>query len=173
LAVILVAAPAFLLLTYVKVATFGLELQQYAVVSHYAYAWLGGTLGGAVFSIKWLYHTVAKGTWNEDRRLWRIFAPHLSAGLAFAVALLIEGHAITILDRAVVSESRTVVGLSFLVGYFSDPVLGRLADVAKSLFGSSGVGRLSEIPHGGPSVEAPPAPLSDAAGSAEGLSPKT
>src|SRR5215475_993351 len=57
-------------------------------VQHYSYAWLGGLLGGSLFSMKWMYHSVAKGTWNQDRRLWRIFTPSLSAGVGFTIVLL-------------------------------------------------------------------------------------
>lgn len=137
LAVVLVTVPALLVILYLRVFTFGLASGQYGVVSHYAYAWEGGTLGGALFSIKWLYHSVAHGRWNEDRRLWRLFTPHLSAGLAFAVAVLVDGHALNVFDSRVVGDPRTVIGLGFLVGYFSDSVTGKLADVAGRLFGSS------------------------------------
>jgi hypothetical protein len=41
-------------------------------------AWVGGAVGGCCFGIKWMYHSVAKGLWHEDRCLWRILTPHLS-----------------------------------------------------------------------------------------------
>ncbi len=138
LALVLVAVPTLLTLIYIRVYSFGLGGEQYAVASRYAYAWLGGTLGGTLFSVKWLYHSVAHGSWNEDRRLWRLFTPHLSAGLAFAVAVLVDSHVLAIFDNRVVGDPRTVVGLSFLVGYFSDSVTARLAVIAENLFGSSG-----------------------------------
>ena len=134
---VLVAVPILLTLIYVRAYSFGLRSDQYTVVSRYSYAWLGGTLGGTLFSIKWLYHKVAHGFWNEDRRLWRLFTPHLSASLAFAVAVLLDSHVLTILDSRVIGDARTVVGVSFLVGYFSDSATARLADVAKNIFGSS------------------------------------
>jgi hypothetical protein len=137
LAAVFVAVPVLLTLIYVRVYSFGLGSDQFAVVSRYSYAWLGGTLGGTLFSIKWLYHTVAHGSWNEDRRLWRLFTPHVSAGLAFAVAVLLDSHVLTILDSRVIGDARTVIGVSFLVGYFSDSAIARLADVAKNIFGSS------------------------------------
>lgn len=36
-----------------------------------------GGLGGTVFSIKWLIHSVAKRKWHLDRRYWRLFVPLL------------------------------------------------------------------------------------------------
>jgi hypothetical protein len=146
LALVLLAVPTLLFVIYARIYSFGLDSQQYAVASRYSYAWLGGTLGGALFSIKWLYHSVAHGSWNEDRRLWRLFTPHLSAGLAFAVALLVDSHVLAVFDNRVVGDARTMIGLSFLVGYFSDSVMARLAVVAENLFGSSGRAKTPSSP---------------------------
>ena len=52
------------------------------------FAWLGGILGGTLYAIKWLYHVVAKNLWNSDRRLWRLFTPHVSGGLATVFIIL-------------------------------------------------------------------------------------
>ncbi len=56
----------------------------------YVYFYLGGQFGGTLFGIKYLYNVVARGWWNIDRRLWRLFSPFLSGGLAVAVAALTE-----------------------------------------------------------------------------------
>src|SRR5213594_3118910 len=37
--------------------------KQSETFTRYAYAWLAGTLGGALFVMKWLYHVVAKRYW--------------------------------------------------------------------------------------------------------------
>ena len=101
----------------------------------YAYAWLGGTFGGVLFVLKWLYHSVAKNIWNEDRRLWRIFTPHLSASLAFAFIVLISSGIMNIFDLDSLNSPSTLFSFSFLVGYFSDYAIGKLTEVAKTLFG--------------------------------------
>ena len=51
-------------------------------VHSYCFAWVGGMLGGIIFACKWLYHTVARGLWNIDRRIWRISSPLLSGVIA-------------------------------------------------------------------------------------------
>ena len=56
----------------------------------YLFALFGGTLGGTLFAMKWLVHSVAKDTWNYDRQLWRVFTPLLSGGLAFVIIILIN-----------------------------------------------------------------------------------
>lgn len=107
------------------------------VVSTYGMAWTGGILGGTLFAIKWLYHVVAKELWNLDRRLWRLFTPHISGGLAFAVTALISSGIIKILDARAANSHSVVVGLAFLVGYFSDNAVAKLTEVANTLFGTS------------------------------------
>lgn len=95
----------------------------------------GGGLGGTVFGLKWLYHSVAKGTWSLDRRLWRLFTPWISAILAVAVVALIAGDVLAIFQADALRHPSTTFGLSFLVGLFSDITLGKLAEVVQVLFG--------------------------------------
>src|SRR5260221_7040917 len=44
---------------------------KYQNLKKYLFGLFGGTLGGTLFSMKWLVHSVAKDTWNYDRQLWR------------------------------------------------------------------------------------------------------
>jgi hypothetical protein len=106
-------------------------------IAHFGMAWIGGTLGGTLFAIKWLYHVVARGYWNLDRRLWRIFSPLLSGGLAFGVFALIASGVLKIFDQQATHSHAVTVGLSFLVGYFSDSAIAKLTEIADTLFGSS------------------------------------
>lgn len=105
-------------------------------LKRYAYAWLGGSLGGLLFTTKWLYHSVAHGKWNQDRRLWRLFTPCVSAGLAFAVTALFDGNILGILNEQAIASPPAVLGLAFLTGYFSDSVVAKLAELGKNVFGS-------------------------------------
>jgi hypothetical protein len=106
-------------------------------VARYGLAWIGGTLGGTLFAIKWLYHVVARELWNLDRRLWRLFTPHISGGLAFAVIALISSGIMKIFDVKAMHTSSVVVGMAFLVGYFSDNAVAKLTEIADTLFGTS------------------------------------
>jgi hypothetical protein len=47
-----------------------------------------GVLGGCSFGVKWLYHSVAKQIWNEDRRIWRFLTPPLSGVVALFMLFL-------------------------------------------------------------------------------------
>ena len=107
------------------------------VIKKYSYAWLGGTLGGILFSIKWLYHSVAKDLWNADRWLWRTFTPHISGALAFSFIILISSGIINIFSPEALNKGSAVYGLSFLIGYFSDSAVAKLNEVANTIFGST------------------------------------
>lgn len=105
----------------------------------YAFAFFGGTLGGTLFAVKWLVHSIAKNTWNLDRRLWRIFTPLLSGSLAFVVILLISSDLFSAKSDTNTSALtiHKAYGIGFLVGYFSDNAIGKLTEIAQVFFGSS------------------------------------
>jgi hypothetical protein len=101
----------------------------------YLGAWVAGTLGGCSYGIKWMYHIVAKGLWHEDRRLWRIFSPHLSGVVALIMTFLITSGILQLFDKTFSERPIGVLAFSFLVGYFSDKALAKMAEVADTLFG--------------------------------------
>lgn len=138
LAILLFSSPVLLLLLWLEYPKgwLGLSDEKYRPLLTYGLAWVSGVLGGTLFDIKWLYHTVARGLWHLDRRLWRLFTPHISGGLAFAVVTLIASGVFRIFDRDALDSLPLVVGLSFLVGYFSDSTVAKLAEVAQTLFGA-------------------------------------
>src|SRR5262249_33726874 len=90
LAVLLFFSPLAMLLLWLDLPQKLLALPQakHGAILTYGLAWSAGTLGGTLFSLKWLYHSVARQLWHLDRRLWRLFTPHISGGLAFAVTTL-------------------------------------------------------------------------------------
>lgn len=105
-------------------------------VKFYVFAFLGGTLGGTIFSIKWLIHSVAKNTWNIDRHLWRIMTPILSSAIALLFIVLLNSDVFHI-ESAKGSSIFKAYGIGALVGYFSDNAIGKLTEIAQVLFGSS------------------------------------
>jgi hypothetical protein len=103
---------------------------------HYIFSLWGGELGGTLFAMKWLVHSVAKNDWNLDRQIWRILTPHLSASLAFVIVLLINCGIFKLADPNGMSIYKCY-GIGFLVGYFSDNAIGKLTELAQVFFGSS------------------------------------
>lgn len=139
LAAHLILAPVLMLFSWLHYPQRLLKLsnEKYEPILIYALAWLGGILGGTLFAIKWLYHVVARKYWHIDRRLWRLFTPHISGGLAFAFITLISSGILRVFDRNAPQSRALVVAVGFLVGYFSDSAVAKLTEIAKTVFGAS------------------------------------
>lgn len=104
--------------------------------SRYAYFYLGGQLGGILFGIKYMYKVVSRGYWHEDRRLWRIFSPLLSGGLAAMVGTLIDSGMIGLAIKHRSGSSYLAFG--FITGYFADSALAKMQEIANTVFGAPG-----------------------------------
>lgn len=139
LGIILLLVPPMMMFLWLRKPQTWLALTptEYDVVLKYGLAWLAGMLGGVLFDLKWLYHSVARQSWHLDRRLWRVFTPHISGGLAFAMIALLESNLLRLFDQDLVSRSSAVVGFAFLIGYFSDSAIAKLGEIAATLFGPS------------------------------------
>jgi hypothetical protein len=139
LVVLLFGSPLVMLLLFLGFPKVWLGVDDviYKPIVKYGLAWLGGTLGGTLFDLKWLYHSVARRIWHEDRRLWRLLTPHISGGLSFIVIILISSGLLRIFDNKAIESRALVVGIAFLVGYFSDSAVAKLAEIAETLFGST------------------------------------
>ena len=101
----------------------------------YGSAWVAGMLGGAVFALKWFYHSVARGKWHIDRRAWRILTPVVSGALAFGTGALFISEVLPIFNPTITRSIGGVTGLSFVVGYFSDNAVAALAATADRVLG--------------------------------------
>lgn len=139
LAGLLGACPVLLVLLWLRIPESAqwISSEIYRPVLKFGSAWVAGTLGGTLFDIKWLYHSIARQRWHLDRRWWRLFTPHVSGALAFAAVAIISSDILRILDKTATNRMSTVVGIAFLVGYFSDSSIAKLSEIAETLFGTS------------------------------------
>lgn len=111
------------------------------IVTSMALVFCAGLLGGTTFDVKWWYHTIAKGIWNLDRRAWRLAVPWQSAIVAMFVHVLFRSDLLGILNPTALDKIHNIVAFGFLVGYFSDSAVAKLAEIAESLFGAARGGR--------------------------------
>ncbi|MFJ5334834.1 hypothetical protein ACIPTZ_07795 [Pectobacterium sp. CHL-2024] len=107
--------------------------------NQFALFFLGGMLGGTMFGIKYLYKVVARGYWNLDRRLWRVFTPFLSGVLAFTIGALIDSGMLGLSLKS--SSSTFYLSLGFITGYFADSALAKMQEIANTVFGTEKTGR--------------------------------
>lgn len=105
-----------------------------ATFERYAYFYLGGQLGGTLFGVKYLYNVVARGWWNIDRRLWRLFSPFLSGGLALTVGALTDSGVLGLATKA--TSGAAYFSLGFVAGYFADSALRKMKEIADTMFGA-------------------------------------
>ena len=97
--------------------------------------WIGGMLGGAVFSTKWLIHAVGEYKWYRDRQLWRFITPHAAGAITLGFITLLDSNFLPIVTITETMSLLGLVGLAFFVGYFADSVIGQFASFAEGVFG--------------------------------------
>ena len=97
---------------------------------------LAGFIGGIVFDLKWLYHSVAKGIWNRDRVLWRVIVPFNSSIVSLFTGFIIISEIIPFLDSRAFDNIYAILGFGFIFGYFSDNILAALQNFARRIFGT-------------------------------------
>ncbi len=97
---------------------------------------IAGFVGGTVFDLKWMYHSVAKGIWNVDRCLWRIIVPFNSSMVSLFTGLLFASGVVPFLKIEAFDNYYVLLGYGFVFGYFSDNILAALQNLAKKAFGT-------------------------------------
>lgn len=116
------------------VSWIGCEFCRRPAFNRYGYFFLGGVLGGTLFGIKYLYHVVARGYWNQDRRLWRFLSPWLAGSLALVVGALTDAGFLGLTISA--NKASAYLSLGFISGYFGDKALAKMTEMADVIFGT-------------------------------------
>ena len=105
---------------------------------------LGGITGSWIYSVKWYVRAITRGIWRYDLIAWRLTSPFLGIFLAVSVYVVLETGLMGV--TFVKPNSSTGIDLDpkmyayaigFMAGLFSDDVMGKLTEVAKTLFGKS------------------------------------
>lgn len=107
----------------------------YGSFNTYSYITFSGLLAGVIFSVKYLYHAVARGTWHLDRQLWRFMSPVMSLGVAFIVGALVNANLMNG-TKAPISAA-AAVSIGFMAGYFSDTAIAKMYEIANVIFGTN------------------------------------
>lgn len=110
--------------------------EQTKTLNKYSYYLASGMLGGVIFDMKFLYRVVARGFWNQDRRIWRAMSPFVAMTIAFMIGVMIDAG---LLHAKTSVSSATIVTIGFLAGYFADHAVGKMAEIAMVIFGKSAV----------------------------------
>lgn len=130
--------------------SFAISEERWPEVRPFIMAFLGGTLGGSLYAMKWLYHSVAKGWWNRDRVLWRLFTPLLAAGTATIIVVMSASGVLPLFGPALASSAGGATAIAMLVGFFSDRAFSALENTMQGIFGSSENGHADQSPDEAP-----------------------
>jgi hypothetical protein len=100
---------------------------------------LGGFLGGWVYDAKWFYRVTARGrhdqygfSWQPHKFYWRVMTPFLSALVAFSTYMLLDSGLFPV-ELKNKDSAKVAISVCFVLGYFSDLVLSRLAKWAEKI----------------------------------------
>jgi len=110
---------------------------RYISIVPFIYCFSSGLIGGTLFAIKWLYHSVARQKWHIDRILWRIFTPWISGVFALVMYILMKSGLFSAFDGNAISDGYIAFSIGFLVGYFSDSAMSKFREIANTLFGQA------------------------------------
>jgi len=135
LVALLVGACAILLSLQLKGSEFGISHSDKVTI----FALIGGFLGGWVYDTKWFYRVTARGKsnqyeflWHSHKFYWRVLTPFLAALVAFSTYLLASMDVFPIVINNT-GSAKVSFAACFLLGYFSDLVLSRLAKWAETI----------------------------------------
>jgi hypothetical protein len=117
-------------------------------VDRLLYCGLGGITGSWIYSVKWYVRSVSGGIWKHDLVAWRLTSPFLGLFLAVSTYIIIQTGLLGVTFATKVDNDHKgyAYSIGFLVGLFSDDVMGKLTEVAGTLFGK---GRSDAAPHPG------------------------
>lgn len=111
-----------------------ISTSQEITAKKYIYYSAAGMLGGIIFGMKFFYRAVARGLWHQDRRVWRLLTPLISAIVALITGILIDA---SLLKTEAITSGATMVSIGFLAGYFADEAVGKMYEIANVIFGAN------------------------------------
>jgi len=108
-------------------------------VERLLYCGLGGITGSWIYSVKWYVRSVSGGIWKHDLIAWRLTSPFMGIFLAVSTYIIIQTGLVGVTFATKVDNDHKAYAYSigFLVGLFSDDVMGKLNEVAGTLFGKA------------------------------------
>jgi hypothetical protein len=99
---------------------------------------LGGITGSWIYAIRWYVKAVTGKLWSHDFIVWRLTAPFVGIFLSVSTYVIMETGLLGVTFNKNGADPNTYAyAIGFLVGLFSDDVMKKLAEVAKTVFGKA------------------------------------
>ncbi len=121
----------------VSVILLRINLDHHEAVQRFLVCALGGIAGSWIYSMKWYVRAITHRLWRHDLVVWRVTSPFMGIFLSVsAYAVLKAGLlGITLEQNPQADPKMYAYAVGFLVGLCSDVVMGKLTEVAETLFG--------------------------------------
>lgn len=121
----------------VSVILLRINLANHEAVQRFLICALGGIAGSWIYSMKWYVRAITHHLWHHDLVVWRVTSPFMGIFLSVsAYAVLKAGLlGITLEQNPQADPKMYAYAVGFLVGLCSDVVMGKLTEVAETLFG--------------------------------------
>lgn len=107
---------------------------------------LGGIAGSWLFAMKWYVRAVTRHMWRFDYVIWRLSSPVMGIFLSVSTYAMIQSGLLGITFAATntsgtppvaIAERMYAYAIGFLVGLCSDVVMGKVTEVAETVFGKT------------------------------------
>jgi hypothetical protein len=115
------------------------DLSKHQEVQKFLCCALGGIAGSWIFAMKWYVRAITKHIWHHDLIVWRVTAPFMGIFLSVSAYAVLQAGliGITFEGNSSVDPRMYAYAVGFLVGLCSDVVMGKLTEVAETVFGKT------------------------------------
>ena len=121
----------------VSVILLRINLASHDLLQQFLFCALGGIAGSWIYAMKWYVRAITHHLWRHDLVVWRLTSPFMGIFLSVsAYAVLKAGLlGISLGNNQQADPKLYPYAVGFLVGLCSDVVMGKLTEVAETLFG--------------------------------------
>ncbi len=113
------------------------DLSKHEFVQRFLICALGGIAGSWIYAMKRYVRAITHGIWRYDLIAWRLTSPFMGIFLSVSAYAILQAGllGITFDPKSGGDERVYAYSIGFLVGLCSDVVMGKLTEVAETVFG--------------------------------------
>lgn len=98
---------------------------------------LGGITGSWIYAMKWYVRVISNKIWRQDLIVWRLTSPFMGIFMAVSGYVIIKAGLLGVSIGSGTDTRFYAYGIGFLMGLFTDVLMGKLTEVAQTLFGKA------------------------------------
>jgi len=116
-----------------------MDLTKHEVAQRFLCCALGGIAGSWIYAMKWYVRAITNHIWRHDLIVWRVTSPFMGIFLSVSAYAVVQAGLLGITFEASSGTDPRLYAyaVGFLVGMCSDVVMGKLTEVAETVFGKT------------------------------------